>query len=966
MTTRITHVSRRAFAVLSLSATVLLAGVAAPVGATTTTYSIDRSVSVAPSTFAGATSGGDGYDVGFYQDHIFNVFHHGTSLQVMCVNRDDGSPCVTTGGVGVSRTISASLAVGFAGSLQLTGVIVNGDGTLTIELHGGSSDYNLVDQYGNPLLVAGTPINLSGVDPDIDGTYHVAYLSDSIHNRLLVTTSDGPSSWGSSYYCGPYLAMGAEYDPLTSTPFSDMADGSACDVEWSGLQYLRYQDLAPQSQSLSFQTAAKPTVYVDETNGYLYVPAALNITTINASSTNDASDSWAQPGVVCIDLDAYVSSTNPGCSTTGGPSTWTPLGNFNDVSSFATSYFGTPSYGLGNMVAANGRLWIFNPVSHAGQPDGTSVNQILCFDPQTATACTVVKPEFGLSAHNVTYYSSYGANELALSHDEYGTPFFTPEPATAMVTTDNRLYVTMDAVWTSPLGTASRYTAIACVDVSDASNPTNCSGYWPLKLSGQTQYHASIPPIPYLSSTGVVEGICFNRTGASWECFHSDGTAVEGSEFDAALLNTPLAQPNADGKGSGYSPAPIVIGTKVFVSQLQGGAQVACFDFATQASCALGASGSYPKVFNDLTAPYGIIEDPQIPGCIWLNSDGGSTRATSPTVVNFDARTGGSCTYEGSLATVDFITSRSGCEATSVSVFTITSNASNHLRTASVSVTDSYGTLLGSTPFTVNGNSDLTSGSAEPSADFTSLNSSIQGTSSLSFHVHLATTSLSNLSTVSVHLEWTAARAGCDQALPNPPTNLGATPASGSALVSWQAPSTGPTPTKYTVTIPGKGSCVVNLVTTPSAPLSCTIAGLTNGTTYTAQVVSETIAGTSLASAINVTPRAPSVTTTPFTAYVHGWTYSGSTLNGVMKANVRAIAARIISQHCTRVTLTGYANFTALPSLSRNRAQNVGALLRTELNKRGGSAVTITIVVGGSTDKFVKTVLNRAVVVRAS
>jgi len=966
MNTRIAHISRRAVSILTVAIVTLLAGVAAPAGATTTTYSIDRSVSVAPSTFAGATSGGDGYDVGFYQDHIFNVFHHGTSLQVMCVNRDSGAPCVTSGGVGVSRTISATIPVGFAGSLQLTDVIVNGDGTLTIELHGPSTDYNMVNQYGNPLLGAGTPITLSGVDPDIDGTYHVAYTSDSIHNRLQITTSDGPSSWGSSYYCGPYLAMGIEYDSVTSTPFTDMADGSACEVEWSGLQYLRYQNLSPQSQSMSFQTSAKPTVYVDQANGYLYVPAALNLTNLLASGPNDAADSWAQPGVVCIDLNAYVSSTNPGCSTTGGPSTWTPLGNLNDVSSFATSYFGTPTYGLDNMVVSNGRLWIFNPVSHAGQPDGTSVNQILCFDPQTASACPVAKPEFGLAAHNVSYYSSYGANELALSHDEYGTPFFTPEPATDMVTTDNRLYVTMDAIWTSPFGTAFRYTAIACVDVSDASNPVNCSGYWPVKISGQSEYHASIPPIPYLSSTGTVEGICFDRTGTGWECFHSDGTAVEGFEFDASLLNTPLAQPNADGKGSGYSPAPLVIGSKVFVSQLQGGSQVACFDFATQASCALGASGSYPKVFADITAPYGINEDPQIPGCIWLNSDGGSTRATIPTVINFDSRTGGSCTYEGSLATVDFITTRSGCEATSVSAFTITSNATNHLRTASVSVSDSNGTSLGSTSFKVGGSTDLTSGSAAPSADFTDLNPSIQGTSNLSFHVHLATTTSSNLSTVTVHLEWTAARAGCDQALPNPPRNLGATPSSGSALVSWQPPAAGPTPTKYTVTIPGKGSCVVNLATNPSAPLSCSISGLTNGTTYTAQVVSETIAGTSLAATVTVTPRAPSVVTTPFTAYVHGWTYSGATLTAEMRASVRDIAVRIMSQHCSRVTLTGYANFTALPSLSRNRAQNVATILRTELNKRGGSSVTLTVVVGGSTDKFVKTVLNRAVVVRAS
>ena len=84
-----------------------------------------------------------------------------------------------------------------------------------------------------------------------------------------------------------------------------------------------------------------------------------------------------------------------------------------------------------------------------------------------------------------------------------------------------------------------------------------------------------------------------------------------------------------------------------------------------------------------------------------------------------------------------------------------------------------------------------------------------------------------------------------------------------------------------------------------------------------------------------------------------------------MKADIRAIAVKILAQHCTRVTLTGYSNFTALPSLSRKRAQTVATYLRAELNRRGGSAVTLTVVIGGSTDKFVKTVLNRAVVVQA-
>ena len=64
------------------------------------------------------------------------------------------------------------------------------------------------------------------------------------------------------------------------------------------------------------------------------------------------------------------------------------------------------------------------------------------------------------------------------------------------------------------------------------------------------------------------------------------------------------------------------------------------------------------------------------------------------------------------------------------------------------------------------------------------------------------------------------------------------------------------------------------------------------------------------------------------------------------------------------MTVTGYANFTALRTLSADRANNVAAFLRQELNRFGGSAITIKVVVGGNTTKFGGTVLNRVVVIQ--
>ena len=78
-----------------------------------------------------------------------------------------------------------------------------------------------------------------------------------------------------------------------------------------------------------------------------------------------------------------------------------------------------------------------------------------------------------------------------------------------------------------------------------------------------------------------------------------------------------------------------------------------------------------------------------------------------------------------------------------------------------------------------------------------------------------------------------------------------------SVTVTWSAPTTGDAPTSYEVSIPGQTTCVVNLVSNPSAPLSCTFTGLTNGTSYTATIVAKNGAGTSTGVTASATPVAP-------------------------------------------------------------------------------------------------------------
>ena len=99
-------------------------------------------------------------------------------------------------------------------------------------------------------------------------------------------------------------------------------------------------------------------------------------------------------------------------------------------------------------------------------------------------------------------------------------------------------------------------------------------------------------------------------------------------------------------------------------------------------------------------------------------------------------------------------------------------------------------------------------------------------------------------------------------AVPGAPTGVSAAPADGSAVVSWSAPaSTGGKPiTGYTVTSAPDGKTC-----TTTGALTCTVLGLTNGTSYTFSVTATNAKGTGSASLASsgVTP-----TTIPGATYI--------------------------------------------------------------------------------------------------
>jgi hypothetical protein len=101
---------------------------------------------------------------------------------------------------------------------------------------------------------------------------------------------------------------------------------------------------------------------------------------------------------------------------------------------------------------------------------------------------------------------------------------------------------------------------------------------------------------------------------------------------------------------------------------------------------------------------------------------------------------------------------------------------------------------------------------------------------------------------------------------PGQPTNVTATPGTGSATVSWTPASSGSPATSYTVT-PYIGTTAQTPVTVTGnpAPTTATVTGLTNGTSYTFTVTPSNSAGTGPVSAASnaVTPSAPTAPGAP-------------------------------------------------------------------------------------------------------
>ena len=162
---------------------------------------------------------------------------------------------------------------------------------------------------------------------------------------------------------------------------------------------------------------------------------------------------------------------------------------------------------------------------------------------------------------------------------------------------------------------------------------------------------------------------------------------------------------------------------------------------------------------------------------------------------------------------------------------------------------------------------------------------------------------------------WRGHSSACVPGTPGTPT---ATAGNGQATVEITAPTSGGTPASYTVTAsPGGATCSI---TAPAT--SCTVTGLTNGTTYTFSSTATNGGGTSAASAssnsVTANPPAPGVPGAPTatagngqaTVQITAPTSGGSPASYTVTASPGGATCSITAP-ATSCTVTGLTNGTA-------------------------------------------------------
>jgi hypothetical protein len=359
-------------------------------------------------------------------------------------------------------------------------------------------------------------------------------------------------------------------------------------------------------------------------------------------------------GVVCVDTSQPA---NPFC----GFKPLTPPGQANLVSASPNR---SQVSALSTPMLVGHRWYAFN--YFGGQPGAGAGadNELLCFDLSTDAACT-----------GQPFAVSIGPGTVAS---------YNPSPVPATIGSQLIIPVVFSSA-------AAGNDELACFDTATQAN---CTGAWPVNTHLSFISYTGAP-FPMLDAGGDVTGLCL--------AFSSDPCYA----LSGASAPTPPGLATTTGITDYLNGPAYVLGPRVYLTQgniTAGTGTVSCYDYSTSPT---GPCPNFPKVLSGVSTngAYTVTGDPQLPTCLWVNSDAGTEQ-----IQNFDAYSGGPCS-QGRVLASEFIVPQPQCIPSSYQSLQITAPTPGAYSSASVQFLDGDGNPipgLSTEPFDSNGRVDLT------------------------------------------------------------------------------------------------------------------------------------------------------------------------------------------------------------------------------------------------------------------
>ncbi len=442
-------------------------------------------------------------------------------------------------------------------------------------------------------------------------------------------------------------------------------------------------------------------------------------------------------GVSCYDLaDCYVVgsdySTGLPMAASGGFGGWNPI---TDVGSIGASFTAIScadasdctavgsdySNGLGLASTYSGGVWS-DPV------DITSsygmLNSISCtdssscvavgMDPNTYQGWYVTlsggawNPESDIAGNSANLYSVSCTDASQLDCVAVGSDSLNGAPVFVVMSggsvgapTDAGASGTLYGVVCGSLSTCAvvgnsviNYSPTPMVGAIDSSYTATLDTFPPnIGSEAIAQQGGALPVID--PTTGVQVGFCMRNYGFS--CFDLSGAALS----SPTALGLARLLSNTTNTIAGWESPATQFGSKIYFPVPSG---ADCYDFATAEECA-----NYPISSSNLESSYSLTSDPNRPGCLWINADGGTGQ-----IQNFDIYTGSTCGLEGDRFSVaQFSQPPTICNPQTYGTLVVQSPTPSQYSGGTVQFEDVSGNALGSAlSIGTDGNVDLSSVSA--------------------------------------------------------------------------------------------------------------------------------------------------------------------------------------------------------------------------------------------------------------